>query len=157
MRNRVNYVWMILLVLILLGCRNDPSAINSDEMVAVSANSSHPVNSNEPNINSPLRFIDFSLDIEYPNDQSFEVEYEKKSIGIEVKFEDERTYEKKIGKDALVKIHPLLKKLKFNKSTPDADVKKEILSIFNVEGSYRKIELEVKFSDEIEKEFHFYP
>lgn len=176
MKKWTNNVSLVLLVLVLTGCS---FATNREQSIPVygdtiideenidftdsvnSKNSSDTQNdqtaTNDSNTNTSLRFKEFSLEVDFPNNQSYEMEYEVKSIGTEAKIKDERTNERIIGKDAFAKIQPFLKKLQFTKSTPDADVKKEILSVFKVEENYRKIELEVTFTEGIEKEFTFYP
>ena len=54
-------------------------------------------------------------------------------------------------------IIPKLNKLTFDKNTSDADVKSEILTAFNINENYEKIELEVKFADGTEKKYIFNP
>lgn len=169
-------MYIMILVLLLLGCENNKNAAaNTDQMIAsteyhssnykksmdfTGANISNNTEINTKETNNlkskqQLHFTKFLLNIDYANDQSIEIKYEKKSIGIEAKIVDTLTKEKVIGKDAFAKIQPLLLELKIHKGTPASDVKHEIISQFNIRDDYQKIEL--VFTDGIEKEFTFYP
>jgi hypothetical protein len=159
----------MILVFILLGCENNKSAAtNTDQLLEVteyhSVNVSNTTTNTDHNIKSTnnfkgkqLLFTKFILNISYEKDQSTEIRYEKKSIGIEAKMIDTQTKEKIIGKDAFSKIQPLLLKLKLHKGTPASDVKQEVISLFKIRDDYQKIELELGFADGAENKFTFTP
>lgn len=167
-------MYIIISVLLLSGCKNNQNAATNTEQIAntayhssnyknidlIGANLSNNTETetkekNKLKSKQQLLFTKFSLKINYANDQSTEIKYERKSIGIEAKIVDSLTKEKIIGKNAFAKIQPLLLKLKIHKGTPASDVKHEIISLFNIRDDYQKIEL--VFTDGIEKGFTFYP
>lgn len=168
-------MYIIILVLLLPGCKNYKNAATNTDQIAITEyhssdynknidyTSAHLANNTETNTKETNKlkskqqicFTKFSLNINYANEQSIEIKYEKKSIGIEAEIVDTLTKEKIIGKNAFAKIQPLLLKLKIHRGTPASDVKHEIISLFNIRDDYQKIEL--VFTDGIEKEFTFYP
>lgn len=157
----------MILIFILLGCENNKNAAtNTAQLLGVNQSvhlsnttihTDHNTKSTNNSKGKQLRFTKFILNITYENDQNTKFEYEKKSIGIEAKMISTQTKEKVIAKDAFSKIQPLLLKLKLHKGTPASDVKQEIISLFNIQDNYQKIELEIGFTDGVENEFTFTP
>lgn len=159
-------------VIVLFGCSDDarkPKALHempvsgsSSSNQTESTNQTITTNHTETNakntsVEQTFSFSKFSLDIDYANNQSYELDYKKNSNGIEAEIKDDRSNKKVIGKKAYNMIIPKLNKLTFDKNTSDADVKSEILTAFNINENYEKIELEVKFADGTEKKYIFNP
>lgn len=101
-----------------------------------------------------LAYEEFSVDIEYPTGD-YSLEYEKEFSGEKAELEDERKNTKITGEEALTNFKPLVEKFTFDKNTADEDVKKQLFSIIKIDDDYKNIELDVKFADGTEKEYHF--
>lgn len=160
MINSKNYLALVFILFILLGCENNENATNTEQMVAAIDNHSNLSNNTKSSNNfesKELQFKKFILNINYENNQSTDIVYEKKSIGIEAEMIDTQTSKKIIGKEAFSKIQPLLLKLKLHKGTPASDVKEELISLFNIRDDYQKIELEIGFTDGLENKYVFIP
>ncbi|MGX9134632.1 YusW family protein [Rummeliibacillus sp. JY-2-4R] len=163
--------WISLLgmVIVLFGCSDDARKPKAVDAIPVSGSSSNiqteSANTTNQNISDTISiqvekkftFSKFSLDIDYANNQTYELDYEKNSNRIEAEIEDERINKKVIGKKAYNMIIPELNKLTFDKYSSDADVKREILTVFNINENYKKIEIEVRFADGADKEYRFNP
>lgn len=161
MINSKNYLALVFILFILLGCENNENATNKEQMLAAIDNHSVNLSNNTKSSNNfeskELQFKKFILNINYENNQSTEIVYEKKSIGIEAEMIDTQTSKKIIGKEAFSKIQSLLLKLKLHKGTPASDVKEELISLFNIRDDYQKIELEIGFTDGLENKYVFIP
>ncbi len=97
------------------------------------------------------------MDVDYKGNQSFKVEYENEKDGAEASVKNDLKNQKIEGNEAYAELEPLFKKLTFTSQSTDEDVKKEILSVFNIKEEYVKIDLDVKFADGVEKEYTFHP
>jgi len=140
-----------LMTVILYGC-------NKDEVKDVPANAPADQNGTQQTGDTPtdqvtFNFLEFSLDVDYSETESFEVEYEDKKTGIEAKLEDDRKNEKLQGDEAYTKLEPLFKQLNFDSTTPNDEVIDQVIKVFNIEDNYQSIEVDVEFVDGNEKEF----
>ena len=166
--------WIAVLgmVIVLFGCRDDSRKPKALDEIPVSgsssniqtesanlANTTNQTNSRKisTQVEKKFTFSKFSLDIDYANNQSYELNYKKISNRIEAEIEDERINKKVIGKKAYNMIIPKLNKLTFDKNSSDAGVKQEILTVFNIGENYQKLEIEVRFADGTEKKYRFNP
>ncbi|MGE7623244.1 YusW family protein [Viridibacillus sp. NPDC096237] len=103
--------------------------------------------------NLPYHFADFSLDIEYSSTESYEVDYKNEKTGVKVELDDDRNNVKLKGDEALAKLEPMFKKLKFDAKTANDEVINHVISVFDLDKNYTSFELEVKFADGTEKEY----
>lgn len=103
---------------------------------------------------SELPYEEFSVDIEYPKGD-YSLEYEKEFSGEKAELEDERKNTKITGEEALTNFKILVEKFTFDANTSDEDVKKQLFSIIKIDDDYKNIELDVKFANGTEKEYHF--
>ncbi|AHN23466.1 hypothetical protein FCT18_15270 [Lysinibacillus sphaericus] len=131
---------------------------NKDEVKDVPANAPTEQNTNQQageNVTDqvPFNFLEFALDVDYSPTESYEIEYENKKNGLEVKLKDDRNNERIQGDEAYTKVEPLLKQLTFDSTTPNDEVIEQVIKVFNIKDDYQSIEVEVEFADGTEKEF----
>ena len=131
---------------------------NKDEVKDVPANAPIEQNTNQQageNVTDqvPFNFLEFALDVDYSPTESYEIEYENKKNGLEVKLKDDRNNERIQGDEAYTKVEPLLKQLTFDSTTPNDEVIEQVIKVFNIKDDYQSIEVEVEFADGTEKEF----
>ena len=101
-----------------------------------------------------IDYIDFELDVQYQNNQEYEVELEQKSDqSTKAKIEDELNNIKKVGEDAFNDLYPLVKQLTITQQTSKEEAIKEILTVFDLPEDYVKFDLEIKFKDGTKVEF----
>lgn len=106
------------------------------------------------NTTNAFDFTEFSLDVDYSATQDFEVDYENEQSGVEASYEDEANNERYYGDDAYDRIEQVFQSFKFNKDTAEEEVIKEVLNAFNLPDNYQKFDLEIRFADGTEKEYH---
>ncbi|MGM9924529.1 MAG: YusW family protein [Bacillus sp. (in: firmicutes)] len=116
-------------------------------------NNTENQNGNAATNTSSIPFTSFDLDVDYGNFQSFEVEYENDTDGMQAKIEDELNNRKLRGDEALAEMQNRFQTYKFNKNTADDEVIKEVLESFDLKDDYKQIDLEIKFADGTEKEY----
>ena len=104
--------------------------------------------------NNTFDFTHFSLDVDYAGTQEFDVEYENEQTGVEASYEDDVNNEKLYGNDAYARLESVFQSFKFDKNTTEDEVIKEVLNAFNLPEDYQKLDLEVRFADGTEKEYH---
>lgn len=163
------FLTLMLLSLLIVGCKGtDDNATNVSENAPVSESGANkPTEADQsgdnnyssvkdPN-NIPFAFSEFDLHVDYKGNQSFKVEYENEKDGAEASVKNDLKNQKIEGNEAYAELEPLFKKLTFTSQSTDEDVKKEILSVFNIKEEYVKIDLDVKFADGVEKEYTFHP
>ncbi|MGG0658490.1 YusW family protein [Rummeliibacillus pycnus] len=105
--------------------------------------------------NKAFNFSEFKLDVDYGANQAFEIDFENRNNGADVSISDERKNQKMEGNNAYTQLEHYFKKLTITPSTSDEEVKKQILNVFNIDNSYKTIDLEVKFSDGTKKKYRF--
>lgn len=99
-------------------------------------------------------FTDFDLEVEYANNQSYDVEFENDGNYIYAEVDDEMKGIEYKGDQASENIVNALEQLKFDKATSDEDVRKEVMKAFALDENYEYFDLEVKFKDGEEKHYH---
>lgn len=92
-------------------------------------------------------FTDFDLDVEYANDNSYNVEYENDGNNIYAELDDEIKGVDLKGDQAYDNIVKALEQLTFDETTSDEDVRKEVIKAFALDENYQSFELEVKFQN----------
>lgn len=136
---------------VLFGCNND-EVDNVNQNTPVESTTENQVHDNAAK-NAVFNFKEFSLDVDYPSNQSYEADYDYERSGMEAELEDDRNNEKLYGNEAFTKMEPLLKKLTFDSTTPNDEVIDQVISVFNIADDYQKIDIEVKFQDGTKKEY----
>lgn len=98
-------------------------------------------------------FTDFDLDVEYANRNSYDVEYENDGKNIYAELDDEIKGVEYKGDQAYDNFVNALKQLKFDETTSDEEVRKEVIKAFALDENYQSFELEVKFQNGEEKHY----
>ena len=94
------------------------------------------------------------MDADYSMTESFEAEYENEQSGVEASIEDDVNGENLYGDEAYARFEPIFQGFTFDQSTPDDEVIAEVLKGFDLAEDYQDIEIEVRFADGTEKEYH---
>ena len=82
------------------------------------------------------------------------MDYENEQSGVEASYEDNVNNEQFYGNDAYDRLESVFQSFKFDKNTSDDEVISEVLNAFNLPEDYQKFDLEVRFADGTEKEYH---
>jgi hypothetical protein len=163
------FLTVMLLSILVVGCKStDDNATNVSKNAPMSeSGENEPTEADQSGDNNysavrdpeniPFPFSEFDLEVEYRGNQSFKVEYENEKDGAEASVENDLKNQKIEGNEAYAELEPLFKKLTFTSQSKDEEVKKEILSVFNITEEYEKIDLDIKFADGIEKDYTFKP
>lgn len=132
---------------------------NKDDKVTNSAPAEQSTTTAEVNTEStttttasPFSFRNFSLDVEYGLNDSFEVDYEIEKDGVEASIEERNNKEIK-GNDAYARLEPIFKAFTFTSTSTDQEIISELLKAFNLDESYKEIEVKIHFTDGTEREF----
>lgn len=166
MKKWSSYIAVIILSIILVGCGSGNKSDNASNVktdVPTSEGSAYDSTHRSTNTtktidntqNKAFNFSEFKLDVDYGANHSFEVNFENRNNGADVSIEDERKNQKMEGNNAYTQLEHYFKKLTIDASTPDEEVKKRIINVFNIDNSYKTIDLEVKYSDGMEKKYRF--
>ena len=119
-------------------------------------------NTNETNAGSQdelakmdkLDYQEFTLDIDYGNQDEYDVELERnKDDTIEAEIEDSINGVNKHGSEAFNELYPLVEKLTITQQTSKEEAIKEILDVFNLKNDYSKFDVEITFKDGTKIEF----
>lgn len=100
-----------------------------------------------------FNFTSFDLDIEYQNNQSYEIDYENERDGMEADIEDEVDNTTLKGNEAFEQLSPKFEKFTFDSSTSDEEVITEVLKAFKLNTDYTKFELDIEFTDGKRKKY----
>lgn len=103
--------------------------------------------------NKAYAFNEFSLEVKYSTTSSYEASFDNEQNKTEAEIDDTVNNEKLTGNEALKKLDPFLKQLTFDANTPNEEVIAEVLRVFNLDQSYTKFDLDVRFNDGTEKEY----
>ena len=104
--------------------------------------------------NNAFDFTHFSLDVDYAGGQEIDVEYENEQSGVEASYEDDVNNNQYYGNDAYDRMESVFQTFRFNKDTSEDEVIREVLSAFGLPADYQKFDLEIRFADGTEKEYH---
>ncbi len=134
---------------------NNNGANNGNTATEDNANNDNTAtDNNTTNENSgSITFTSFDLDVDYDNFKSFEVEYDNENDGMEAKIEDERNNQKLRGDEAFQELQNRFESFKFDQTTSNDEVIKEVLDSFELDDNYKKFDLEIQYSDGTEKEY----
>ncbi|ELK47766.1 UNVERIFIED_CONTAM: YusW family protein [Halobacillus marinus] len=98
-------------------------------------------------------FTSFDLEVHYPENNTFDVDYEKEKDGMEASYQDDMDDQNLQSDEALAQMTPLFQELTFDKDTADDEVIKQVKEAFNLPDDYESFELDVDFPDGTEKEY----
>lgn len=111
-------------------------------------------------------FSSFDLDVEYEGNREFDVDYEDHinevdddndqdddNEGIEAEIKDELNNEHLRGNEAFERLRPIFESFTFTKDTPKEEVISEVLKAFNLKDDYIEFDLDIDFSDGIERDY----
>ncbi|MBK3493933.1 YusW family protein [Viridibacillus sp. YIM B01967] len=149
-----------LLIGTLYGCNNNKAsdvpvkAPVEQEKTDTNTNNNVQESTNQTKENLPYNFAEFSLGVDYSATESYEVDYENEKTGVEAELDDDRNNVKLKGDEALTKLEPLFKKLKFDATTANDEVIDQVISVFGIDENYISFELQVKFADGTVKEYN---
>lgn len=156
MKIPIMFLALMMSISILQGCQGDevvaPPPEPEDDKVTESLVDPNDVGENDGGY--IFDFKSFDLEVDYPGNQSYEVDFENDGEGMEAKVEDDLSNETYHGDDAFAVIFPVFEDLSINPSMPERDVMTKVLTLFNLSNDFTKFELEVEFSDGTEKEYH---
>jgi hypothetical protein len=98
-------------------------------------------------------FTHFDLDVEYPDNQEIDVDYENEQDGVEAKYRNDLEGIDLEGDEAMQELEAYFSQLDFDQSTGDDEVIEQVISAFNLDRSYTELELDIDFTDGTEKEY----
>jgi hypothetical protein len=99
------------------------------------------------NVEAAPKVVDFELEIELKNNTEYDIEYEVESNKIEAKYKVPGS-STKYGQEAQSMVETLLNQLNLSPDTNKEELKKQILSILQVNpNDVDEFELEVKFDN----------
>jgi hypothetical protein len=124
---------------------NDNSNVNNNDQTE--ENNQNTANTDQ------IPFTSFDLDVDYANFQSFEVEYDNESEGMEAKIEDELNNRTLSGDEAFQELKNRFEQFKFDKNSSNEEVLEEVMKSFDLKTDYEKIDLEIQYNDGTEKEY----
>ncbi|KGR74334.1 YusW family protein [Ureibacillus manganicus] len=171
MKKRTVLLTVPVLAIFLAGCGNDDKVTDVPDNAPVegtTANTQNQTNNTTTNnqgetsqtatnttqtTNAAFNFTNFDLDVEYENNQEYDVDYDNEQNGMEAEIKDDRQNSQLKGDEAFAVLSPIFESLKFDKNTSDEEVISEVMNAFNLDENYKTFELEVKFTDGTEKEY----
>lgn len=170
MMKKTKWLAVPLSMLLLAACGNDEEDVTNapedapteQEGNTTNTNDNNGTNTNDntgnngtvSNANPSFDFTHFSVDADYSMTESFEAEYENEQSGVEASIEDDVNGENLYGDEAYARLEPIFEGFTFDQSTADDEVISEVLQAFDLAEDYQDIEIEVRFADGTEKEYH---
>lgn len=159
--SKMSLALVMSILFILQGCNGDEAAAPPPENVSEEQGedqvTDYQVDPNDTGENDGgymFDFTSFDLDVEYPGNKSYEVDFENDGDGLEAKVEDDLSNETYHGNDAFAVIFPVFEDLSINPSMAERDVITKVITFFNLSNDFTKFELEVEYSDGTKKEYH---
>jgi len=148
-------ITVVTILFTLIGCNtNQENASPPPENVTYSKDDIRIFNNDWEHIDSNVyQFTSFELDVDYEQNKSFEAEYESERDGVEAKIEGGKFTDILTKDAALDELRPLFEELTFTSTTPDDEVISQVLRVFELNKDFKNFELEVEFSNGIEKEY----
>ena len=153
----------ILATMFLVACNDDKDEVTTapesapteqdDTNTSTNTNTNTTTNSTTTT-DAPFNFSSFSLDVDFPGMETYEVDYDNEATGVEASIKDDRNYVKLTGDDAYSQLERLFKQFTFDATTPNEEVIEEVLTLFSIADDYQSVEIEVRFADGAEKEYN---
>ncbi len=116
-------------------------------------NNNAMTDNNQPAENALFDFTDFSLDVQYSDTESYEVDYDNEQSGVEASIE-ELDNNKITGDEAYKQLEPIFANFTFDANTPEDQVVAEVLKAFDLKENYKEFDLEIQYADGTEKEYN---
>ena len=152
------------LALFLLGCNDEDKVTNVPDNAPVEGTATNTqTDTNDTTTDTQtddtqtggatFNFTHFDLDVEYGNNQEYDVDYENETDGMEAEIKDDIGNKVLSGDEAFEVLSPIFEKFTFDQNTANDVVISEVLNAFNLDENYQSLELEVKFTDGTIKEY----
>ena len=153
--NKKMFVMTIGLSAFLVACGDNEDVTNAPDNAPVEQSNSTNNSIENPNssVDAPFNFTHFELDVQYAQDQSYEVSYESEVSGVEAKIEDEVNNKLVQGNEAMNTLTPIFQSFTFDPSSLDDKVIQEVLEKFNLADNFMELELEIKFANGTVKKY----
>jgi hypothetical protein len=146
---------LLLSLVFLQGCNDADKASPPPENIPMENDNDLLTNNRNEVTGDPVfNITSFDLDVDYSGTDSYEVEYENDLDGLEARIEDEINHQRLNGDEAFEQLRPIFEQFNFDQSTAEEEVMAEVLESFNLDNDFTKLELEVEYSDGIEKKYH---
>lgn len=139
---------------LLVGCGDSEEATNLPDNAPTEENTMNKTSTVTDTSNAPFKFTHFELDIQYADDQSYEVSYENEASRAEAQIEDEVNKTKFEGNEASNKLVPIFESFTFDANTDSDAVIDEVLQKFEQPDNFLEVEIEIKFADGEVKKYH---
>ena len=151
----------ILATLFLVACNDDKDKVTTaPESAPTEQDDTNNNTNNNTNTDTttttdaPFNFSSFSLDVDFPGMETYEVDYDNEASGVEASIKDDRNYVKLTGNDAYSQLERLFRQFTFDATTSDEEVINEVITLFSIADDYQSVEIEVTFADGTEKEYN---
>ncbi|CAM5194660.1 YusW-like protein OS=Ureibacillus acetophenoni OX=614649 GN=SAMN05877842_11635 PE=4 SV=1 [Ureibacillus acetophenoni] len=164
MKNLTLLLGTPVLALFLLGCNDEDKVTNVPDNAPVEGTATNTqTDTNDTTTDTQtddtqtggatFNFTHFDLDVEYGNNQEYDVDYENETDGMEAEIKDDIGNKVLSGDEAFEVLSPIFEKFTFDQNTANDVVISEVLNAFNLDENYQSLELEVKFTDGTIKEY----
>lgn len=138
---------------LLVACGDSEEATNIPESAPTEQNNTNQTSTATNVADAPFNFTHFDLDIKYPNNVSYEVDYENEASRAEAKIDDEPNKSKIEGNEATSILVPIFESFTFDATTDSDAVIDEVLQKFNQPDNFLEVEIEIRFADGTVKEY----
>lgn len=112
--------------------------------------------SNNTDLTSDYAFTSFDLEVDIENnDDAVDVDYDvdDDDKDIEASYENKPENINLRGNEAMDELNSIFTSFQFDENTPDEEVINEVLQAFNIPEDAAKIDLEIEFDGNVEKEY----
>ncbi|WP_453995629.1 YusW family protein [Bacillus nitroreducens] len=155
MKKLVQFTSILVILVFMAGCNNDDENVEDvPEDVPVEENKTNTQDDSNQTTESAFQFTHFDLDVEYPENKEYDVDYENETDGMEAEIRNDLDNNHVKGDQAFEILRPIFEEFDFDKNTSDEDVVSAVTNAFNLDKDFQKFELEVKFLDGTEKEYN---
>lgn len=145
------FAWLFVFILfvIVVGCNDDEKVTDVTEDIQVEKNES----TSNQTTDATFRFTHFDLDVDYRENEEFDVDYENKPNELEAEISDDRNNRHLQGNEAYAELKPIFEKLTFDANTEDEQVISEVVNAFQLGDDFVELELQVTFDDGTTKNY----
>lgn len=99
-------------------------------------------------------FKNFLLEVEYPDDVTYQIRYEESQMNQNAAIHDTNG-QQITGEEALNQLTPLLNQLHLKPSMSDQEVSRQLTEVLELNPNYEELELDIAFTDGQMKEFEW--
>jgi len=99
-------------------------------------------------------FKKFELEVDYPDqDEAIDVNYEEEKDATDAEYKNVDDDNSDVtGQAAMAKLKPLLESLQLNEDMTDEEIMERIVTVFNINDNYTKIDIDITWENGEEKE-----